>query len=476
MLTHVRVVSYGFMNAVTPENTPEKRHTLVYIFNMSEDVWPFISAMSDANARSAEIVENAYLGDVRLFQFAGETDEVLYITPQGISEAFLDYFRSLFGQRKITVLTTGQHSGVICEDMLHDPSIMNALVEAANSSKKLSLTSYAVTQPFLHLVTALREKGITVYTPEAPDEENAWTVNFFGSKSGIRQLAQMSTNDEPDFRMPDGLIAFGIEDASKIAANRFIKEQGVVIKTNKGHSGMGVEIFRPGDLPDEYHACQKKIFELLKKNSYWKQFPIIIEKLVPVALTIAGGNPNVEFKIHRNGRIDFLYHCGVLVTNDGEFHGIEIGNDIMPERVAAQIKDNGFYIAERYAAAGYRGYFDVDYLAGKNGDIYVAESNVRSTGGTFVYTTALALFGPNFMIETYLFSNNGYNITHLGRQSFLQIRDRLAPVLFSKETKEGVIITSENLLRMQKLSFILFARTKKRAQEIEVHMTQLLEV
>jgi len=463
------------MNGVSTDISPEKKHTThVYIFNMSEDVWPFISAISDDNARSKEVVENAYLADVRMFQFAGSSDDVLFITPQNISHGFLEYFRSLFGQKNILVLTTGQHSGVICEDILHDSSVMSALIEAANSSKRLSITSYAVTQPFLHLMSALRERGLTVFTPEAPDEENAWTVNFFGSKSGIRQLAQMSTHDEPDFRMPDGLIVFGIEDASRIAASRYIKEQGIVIKTNKGHSGMGVEIFRPGDLPLEYQSCQKAIYAMLKKNSYWKQFPIVIEKLVPVATTVAGGNPNVEFKIHRNGRIDFLYHCGMRIAKDGTFSGIEVGDGIMPERVAAQIKDTGFFIAERYAAAGYRGYFDVDYLAGKNGDVFVAESNVRSTGGTFVYATAMTLFGQNFMIDTYLFSNNGYTISHLGRQSFSQVKERLTPVLYSRDTKEGLIITSENLLRMQKLSYIIFAKTKKRAQEIESRMSELL--
>lgn len=454
----------------------EKKHTvLVYIFNMSEDVWPFISAMSDANARSAEIVENAYLGDSRMFQFAGEDDDVLYITPQGVSEQFLNYYQSLFPRTKMTVLTTGQHSGVICDDILHDPSIMNALVEAANSSKKLTVTSYAVTQPFLQLVRSLREKGLSIVTPDAPDEEDAWTVNFFGSKSGIRQLAQQSSNEEPDFKMADGVICFGIEDASKIAAIRYVKEEGVVIKTNKGHSGMGVEIFRPGDLPADYHACQEKIFALFSKDVYWQKFPIIIEKFIQLSMTVAGGNPNVEFKISRNGHIDFLYHCGVLVTKDGQFHGIEVGNDIMPERVAAQIKDTGFYIAERYAQSGYRGYFDVDYVAGRNGEIYVAESNVRSTGGTFVYATAVALFGENFMIDTYLFSNNGYMIPHLKRLTFTQLKERLSPILFDKEKKEGLILTSENLLRMQKFSFVVFAPTKKRAYEIETTMEALLK-
>ncbi len=463
------------MNGAPIESSPEKKHNVsVYIFNMSEDVWPFISAMSDANAKSAEILENVYLGDLRLFQFADEDSEFLYITPHGVSEQFLTYYRMLFPNTHISVLTTGQHSGVISDDILHDSSIMNALIDAANASKKLTLISYAVTPHFLELVRALRGKGLTVATPEAPEEEDAWTVNFFGSKSGIRQLAQQSSDEEPDFKMTDGVICFGIEDASKIAAIRYVKEQGVVIKTNKGHSGMGVEIFRPGDLPEEYHACQQKIYDLFKKDSYWRLFPIIIEKLIPVSTTIAGGNPNVEFKINKNGRIEFLYHCGVLVTKEGVFRGIEVGHDIMPERVAAQIKDTGFYIAERFAQAGYRGYFDVDFVAGRNGEIYVAESNVRSTGGTFVYKTAVALFGENFMFDTYLFSNNGYDISHLKRQTFDQIRQRLAPVLFDKQTKEGVIITSENLLRMQRLAFIIFAKTKKRSYEIEARMEELL--
>lgn len=463
------------MNGFSTETVSDKKqNVIVYIFNMSEDVWPFISAMSNPDARSAEIVENAYLGDSRLFQFAGETDSVIYITPQGMSERFLVYFRALFPNTHVSVITTGQHSGVICDDVLHDPSIMNMLVEAANSHRSLTLTSYATSEPFYHLVNALRDRGLTVVTPDAPDEEDGWTVNFFGSKSGIRQLAQQSANEEPDLKMTDGAIVFGIEDASKIAAIRYVKEQGVVIKTNKGHSGMGVEIFRQGDLPTEFHACQKKIYEMFRKDAYWEKFPIIVEKYINIATTIAGGNPNVEFKISRNGHIDFLYHCGVLVTPDGAFHGIEVGDDIMPERVAVRIKDTGFYIAERFAQAGYRGYFDVDCVAGKNGEIYVAESNVRTTGGTFVYTTARALFGENFMIETYLFSNNGYMLTHLKRMYFPELLERLAPILFDKETKEGMVLTSENLLRMQKFSFIIFAKTKKRAYEIETRMEELL--
>lgn len=67
---------------------------------------------------------------------------------------------------------------------------------------------------------------------------------FYGSKSGIRQLAQQSRAVEPDLMMPDGIIASGVIDASRIAANKYIKERGVVLKTNKGHAGVGVLLFK----------------------------------------------------------------------------------------------------------------------------------------------------------------------------------------------------------------------------------------
>ena len=70
------------------------------------------------------------------------------------------------------------------------------------------------------------------------------------------------------------------------------------------------------------------------------------------------------------------------MTPDGSFRGMEIHNDVISDQIAARLVDTGFYIAEQYRAAGYRGYFDVDFVASRNGQVYVTESNVRRTGGT----------------------------------------------------------------------------------------------
>lgn len=156
------------------------------------------------------------------------------------------------------------------------------------------------------------------------------------------------------------------------------------------------------------------------------------------------------------------------------FKGTEINNDVIPTKQATQIVDTGFFIAERYAQAGYRGYFDVDYIAGKNGKIYVTESNVRRTGGTHVYQTAEKLFGKDFMYETYIMSHNSYPIKNTRITTFSYLKNHLKPILFNKKTREGMVIVSESGLKMRQLAYIIFGKTERRAVEIEAEMEKLL--
>lgn len=447
--------------------------TTAYVFNMSEDVWPFITAISDDQARAREIEENANLGDQNLFSLAPE-DHVLFISPRPFSPEFLHYYQQLTKTRHLEIAVTEHHSGLICPDILHDQAVMAALVRAANSSHRLTLISYSNTPYFINLVKALRSQGLTIFTPEAPEEEDGWTANFYGSKSGIRQLAQRSAAKEPDLRMADGLICSGITDAAQIAAWTYLEQKGVVLKTNKGHSGSGLLIFRPGDLPSDYTACTQAILDKLQQDAYWDRFPIIIEDFLQANLAIGGGFPSVEFKIWKSGKVEFLYYCGMRIDAQGVFRGVEIHSDVVSDQLAAQMTDTGFFVGEQYAAAGYRGYFDLDFIAGRNGQLYVTESNVRRTGGTHVYNLAVKLFGKDFIYDTYTLTNNAYHLPTNRNFTFPQILTLLQPVLFNPRTREGLIVISENFLRQHILSYLVFAPTRKKALDIEARLDSLI--
>lgn len=461
---------------ITPKQPLEstKKSKMVYVFNMSEDVWPFISAMSDVKERDIEITENANLVDRELFSMAGES-EFVFVSPRPIQADFLEYFQDLMDVKHVEVLVPAKHSGQICEDILVDHAVFHRLLELGKEVQKLSIISYSTTPQFLKLIDQLRRSGANIYTPESPENEDAWTVNFFGSKSGIRQLGQQSVAEEPDFLVTDGLICVGIDDAARIAANKYVKKDGVVLKTNKGHSGAGVLIFRPGDLPKEYSACEEAICKALKKDKYWDLFPIVIEDLVNVNYAVGGGFPNVEFKIRKSGEIEFLYYCGMRVDKKGVFGGVEINKDIVTDRQEARMIDTGFFIGEKYAAAGYRGYFDVDFIAAKNGEIYVSESNVRRTGGTYAYEMTEELIGEDFLTESFVLSNSNMRLNP-GTYSFAQVHELLKPLLFNKKTKEGLVMASANLFKQAGLAYVIFGKTKKRALETEAQMKSLLKV
>lgn len=456
-------------------NVSKKRNELtIFVSNVSEDVLPFIEAMTDPIKKEYEINENANLADLQLFSCADE-DDLVFISPVKQDADLINYYKSLFNPKYLEVLVPKIHTGKTCIDTINDKNLINTLKSIKKNYRKVTLLSYTASYEFYQLVKYLNKEGFKVYTPEAPLEECAWTVNFYGSKSGIRQLAQRSLHFESDFVIADGLICMGIYDAAKIAADKYISEDGVVIKTNKGHSGAGVLIFREGDLPKKYSDCEKAIVKILETDKYWSQFPIIIEDLVNVNPSIAGGFPNVEFKIQKSGEINFLYCCGLRVTKDGIFQGTEIGDEIISQRYLARLIDLGFYVGEQYASEGYRGYFDVDFIAGKNYKIYVSESNTRRTGGTHAYKTALKLAGKDFLDDVYIIHENVYKLDSKINISFRDLLNNMNDILFNQNTKEGVVFPSANLLKQNRLSYIVIGKNEKRAIEIEEDMKYKLE-
>lgn len=454
-------------NKITKEIT-------VYISNMSEDVWPLITAMSNRYEREYEIVENAGLAEHDLFSFAGK-DNTILIMPKPLNATYFSYFQQISQDKNIRFLSPKIHTGEICKDIISDKALFKKLMEIAKSGNKFNLVSYCVSAQFLELVKVLRENNVNVVISESPEEPDSWTVDFFGSKSGIRQLAQTSEIQEPDFKMPPGRISINIENTAKMAAKMYLKEKGIVIKTNKGHSGAGILIFRKGDLPQGYSDCEREILTFFRKENYWNKFPIIVEKYIDPAKTIGGGFPNVEFRIHKNGRIEFLYYCAIRVTKSGVFQGVEIHNSVLSDQVAAQVIDTGFFLGEKLATQGYRGYYDMDFIAAKNGDIYTTESNVRRTGGTHVYYLARHFFGKDFLYETYILSNNLYQIKLSQPVTAVQLFDRLKILRYERRKREGLVITGTGLLAHNRFGYIIFAPTKSRAEKLENNMMALLQ-
>ncbi len=451
-----------------------KKELIIYIYNVVEDEWSFFSSIQPIEKRYELINDCNLSSECYLFANASES-EFIYISPVEISNSFKNYFQSLTNNKKVDIYVPQMKTALICKDLYTDKQLFGEIISKAKKYKKVTIYSYATSPEFLELKERMIQLGINVVTPEAPEIENAWTVNFFGSKSGIRQLAQQSGAVEPDFIMPDGVICVGKLDAAKIAANRYIKEKGVVLKTNKGSGGHGVLIFRDGELPKDYKSCEKRIYELLSEDGYWERFPIIIEELINVNYSSPGAFPNIEFKIHKSGKIEMLYYCVMMVTKEGKYYGLDIHENVINERTAARIIDTGYYIAEKYAEAGYRGHFDIDMIA-SNKHIYVCESNTRNTGGTDIYKLVYDLYGEDFMSDVYVLNRNNFKINNQENINTKKLLDILRPILYDKKKKEGLIISSLEYLKYNIFMYTILGKNKKRAYDFQEQFYKLLEI
>lgn len=450
-----------------------RNELVIYIYNVVEDEWSFLSAIQPIDKRFEMINDCNGSSECYLFANASES-EFIYISPIEISNGFKNYFQTITKNKKVEIFVPQKRTGLICKDLYTDKQLFGDLIQKAKKYKKVKLISYATSPEFLELKERMIQLGLNVYTPEAPNIENAWTVNFFGSKSGIRQLAQQSRAVEPDFIMPEGVICIGKLDAAKIAANTYIREKGVVLKTNKGSGGHGVMIFRDGELPKDYKSCEKRIFELLSEDGYWEKFPIIIEELINVNYSAFGANPNIEFKIHRNGKIEMLYYCVMMVTKEGKYYGLDIHEDVLNERTAARITDTGYFIAEKYAEEGYRGHFDIDMIAGKNSHIYVCESNTRNTGGTDIYKLVYDLYGEDFFSDVYVLNRNDYKFKTQATPTFEKVTETIKPIAYDKKNKEGVVISSAAPIKEKQMLYTVLGKNKKRAYQLQQDLFELL--
>lgn len=452
-----------------------KKELVIYIYNVVEDEWSFLSSIKPIEKRYKMIYESNLSSECYLFANASES-EFIYISPIEITNNFKNYFQSITSNKKVEIFTPQSRTGLICKDFYNDKELFGNIIRRAKKYKKIKLIGYATSPEFLNLKERMLQLGINVYTPESPEIENAWTVNYFGSKSGIRQLAQQSQAAEPDFIMPEGIICVGRLDAAKIAANRYINEKGVVLKTNKGSGGQGVLIFREGELPKDYKSCEKRIYELLSEDDYWERFPIIVEQLIEVDYMSQNSFPNIEFKIHKNGKIEMLYYCVMMVTKEGKYYGLDIHEDVIKERYAARIIDTGYYIAEQYAEAGYRGHFDIDMIAAKKNHIFVCESNTRNTGGTDIYKLVYDLYGEDFLSDVYVLNRNNYELKNQENINIKKILETLKPILFDKKKKEGLIISSYEYLKNDILMYTILGKNKKMAYKFQEDLFNLLQV
>ncbi|MDD1444475.1 hypothetical protein MEO93_29885, partial [Dolichospermum sp. ST_sed3] len=290
----------------------KKNIPIVAVYNYLEFFYTFL------NRAGNEVIfqERRHKGDFGLFWIS---DKKLLFVSAPIND--LDFIRSHAGLEQTTVVYPNEPSYFLSLDILHNPNLIQLILDYAGEKKAIQLIPYATTREFYLLVTELETKyGITVILPESPNRENLWVRDYIGTKSGFRNLTSYWLSESSV--LPFGIVAHDDLQATDMAQWLLARGKSCVVKADIGGSGIGNVFFRVDEL-----LTPNQISEKIKNNKFLRGGLVVAEQLITSSRSLS---PSLEMYIPpaQNGLPVITYLSQQLFDESGRFCGVLISKDL----------------------------------------------------------------------------------------------------------------------------------------------------
>lgn len=438
----------------------------IFFANLSEIAKPLIKLMNKKKSE-IEIMEDHYL--CSRFIFFNE-DKYLLVTPFQLNNDFSKYATQLLKIKNFINLSPKKIHDSLSEAVFEEKNLLKQIIKIIKTNPTIKIVSYAVTPEFTKLIDYLKSIKLKFGTPEMSGFGNEWTGPFFDSKSGFRQGVNYVGGNFPE--MPEGIICDSLEEVKAWAEYFLLKENsGCVIKSNRGLAGAGLKIIKKNEIQNNN---VKEYLDRILTEKYWSQDVVVVERFIESDEKICGGFPNIEMKINSEG-VETKYFCGMRVTDKGEFRGVEMGKKAVPLFVKRILRRSAVKYGQFLQKAGYRGFYEIDWIVDKEKNLFPVEANLRRTGGTHVYEAAIRLLGDDFQKKYYITAVNVQSINKTFNLDFKGIKGQLKSVLYPiHNQKRGVIITIAPRSVYGKIGYMVIGFDKKDALAIENEFLELI--
>jgi hypothetical protein len=236
------------------------------------------------------------------------------------------------------------------------------------------------------LLRRLRGTGLPLLpwgrTPEfdklagRPNDGVLAAVRRFESKAASLALFREVAREHP------GIIVRGQERiSSSRRLTRLIAEQAsagstIVLKSEYGVGGNGTTIVTPGQVAAAGGA-RALLRQLFADEDLLPGQDVLAEPYVQPSGRLR--DPTFDALVAEDGSV---HPVGVAVmrVEGTRYRGATVGPGLVPAELAGPATQFGIAVGRALAGHGYRGWFDVDFIAGRTGRLAPAEANLRLTG------------------------------------------------------------------------------------------------
>lgn len=263
-------------------------------------------------------------------------------------------------------------SGRIVADLLADPGALASLRQHLQGWDQVRFVSWGATEDLYRLSAAIRGFGHEVLL-DVPPEERYWSSLYLDSKLSCLDLASQI----PGMRVAPNTTTDTWQELRGVLHLIVERGQTAIVRSGYGSAGEGSAVV------DAEPGCMDRFWRSVRDDPLLRMFPLLVQSYLPHQPGL--GCPAVDMLITdddaSDGGIAYLMPS-VMTVNVHRFVSVNVGDCVLPPAVTEEMAHVSREVAAVVRQLGFRGWFGIDFILDRHGDLYVTEFNARRTGGT----------------------------------------------------------------------------------------------
>ncbi|GAA1382779.1 hypothetical protein GCM10009639_02260 [Kitasatospora putterlickiae] len=240
-------------------------------------------------------------------------------------------------------------------------------------------------------------------TADLGDGPELAAVRRYESKAATHELFTALAPDHPGVRVPRQEHADTPRRAARRLTARAARGLTTVLKSPHGVGGYGTAVITPQDL-FAAGGARALLRRLVREDALPPGGELLLEEYVDGGPAGSGRLRDLTFDavIGADGRVHPV-GVGEMSVDGTRYQGVTVGPGTVPPGAAAVAERFGLAVGERLAAAGHRGWYDVDFVTDRERGLAPTEANLRLTGPAIAFVLRHRLDqvrGPGHLVRT----------------------------------------------------------------------------
>jgi len=377
------------------------------------------------------------------------------VIPCPISDVFKNYCLELIGldAGSVTIIATPEpYLSPLATYFTGQEQF--ARLKAALCGDGFTLDCFAPDLPTIDLANAL---GIPLLGYDSQVPASAMAIYYLlNTKAGFKQIAK-----ELGLPVLDGRYCASPESVYELARSGSLRHKQYKIKPNRGSNGFGHLTL--GVAAHENNGLAEHVKQLF--NGLADQpSGFVLEPFVPFV-----DSPSVEIHISRSGPM-LTYTCSMRVPG-GSFSGMLTPPGQEHAKMREQLDAYGLKFGEYLHRNDVFGFCDVDAGVTENGEMFLTETNLRKTGGTYLDLLMRRLVADDYE-RTHSWLADSHPLQN--QMSFAGVLDRLVSegLAYDASRKRGVVLTADTLQWDRRVRYLCIGHSASDALDQETLLRQ----